>query len=320
MRIILPTSFFVLLALAPCGALADWKDMNADIDATNFIVHAGPVGEPSGLCTGTLISIQHRLVLTANHCLTENIAIEEKDETGANGVVEKVKREVYTDIQLEQKRYQGFKNVGSATYIARIVAHDKASDMGLLQLQADTIPQAVFSHVLGATGKVVRGDTVYAVGNPRGLDASVTKGIVSSTTRTLKVGNGEDANDRPFYQVDATVTFGNSGGALYNIDGELIGVPDATGGAGLGLVTPVDSIRKFLTANCYEDVWNDSTAVRTHAQCVADKLAVENERRAKAGLPPLEADPTSYDGGAAFAPARTLEDRPESPLMRFFGQ
>ncbi len=74
--------FVAALALAcvfaifgPRLAHAEWKSMNADIDATNFIVKAGPVGDPKGLCTGTLISKQYKLVLTADHCLTDNIDV-----------------------------------------------------------------------------------------------------------------------------------------------------------------------------------------------------------------------------------------------------
>ena len=317
-----PQSMFARLCLFTClvlpvPAFADWKDMNADIDATNFIVKAGPVGEPKGLCTGTLISLQYRLVLTANHCLTDNITVEEKEETSDSGVVDKVKREVYTDLQLEQKSYQGFDNVGSATYVAKIVAHNKHTDMGLLQLKSDTIPQTMYSHVLGANGKVTRGDSVFAVGNPRGLDASVTHGIVSSTTRTFKIG--EDGDDQKFYQVDAAITFGNSGGALYNDDGELIGVLDATGHDNLGFVTPIEVIHKFLNAACYEDAWNDKAA-KSHAQCVADKLKDENDRREKNGLPPLQSgDKAESSGGQTLKALKNMEERPQSSLMQILG-
>ena len=302
------------LPIAVTSARAEWKDMNSDIDATNFIVKAGPIGDTKGLCTGTLISKQYKLVLTANHCLTNNITVEEKEEADDNGVVDKVKREVYTDLQLEQKSYEGFKSIGSATFVAAIVAHNKATDMGLLQLRGSTIPQTIYSHVLGADGKVTRGDSVFAVGNPRGLDASVTHGIVSSTTRSFKIT--EDGDDQEFYQVDAAITFGNSGGALYNADGQLIGVLDAKGDAGLGFVTPLDVIHKFLNADCYEDVWNTDAAVKSHDQCVDDRLAAENVRREKNGLPPLKADKTISAGGAAFGAAKTLEDKPEPSLMQ----
>ena len=307
----------ILASLAlPTVAYADWKDMNADVNATNFIVKVGPPENPNGLCTGTLISLKYRLVLTANHCVDDNITVEEKEETGDNGVVEKVKREVFTDMQLEQKNYQGFRNVGSATFLSRIIAHKKVYDLGLLQIRSDSIPQTVYSHVLGTDGKVERGDTVYAVGNPRGLDASISKGIVSSTTRMIKVSWAGD--DVPFYQVDAAINSGNSGGALYNDVGQLIGLPDASAGGGLGLAIPVDLIRKFLNENCYEDVWNDTPSVKSHAVCVSDKLAAENARREKNGMPPLKSeDKAESTGGLTLKALKDMEERPTTPFVDF---
>jgi V8-like Glu-specific endopeptidase len=310
-------ALIALFFAVPQIARAEWKDMNSDVNATNFIVKVGPPDSPSGLCTGTLISLKYRLVLTANHCVDDNIAIEEKEETSDNGVVDKVKREVFTDMQLEQKNYQGFRNVGSATFLSRIVAHKKAYDLGLLQIRADTIPQTVYSHVLGTDGKVERGDTVFAVGNPRGLDASVSKGIVSSTTRMIKV-SWADA-DVPFYQVDAAINSGNSGGALYNADGQLIGLPDASAGAGLGLAIPVDVLRKFLTENCYEDVWNDGNAAKTHDQCVADKLKEENDRREKNGVAPLQpSDKAESSGGLTLKALNDMEERRQTSIFDLF--
>src|ERR1035437_1501455 len=98
----------VSLFASPFGARAEWKDMNTDVNATNFIVTPGG----GGTCTGTLISLKYRLVLTANHCLTEDIKIEEKDVAAGVGGFEKVKREVYTDLKLSQKAYQGFRTLG----------------------------------------------------------------------------------------------------------------------------------------------------------------------------------------------------------------
>jgi hypothetical protein len=308
----------ITLSLAVTSAHAEWKDMNADINMTNFILKVGPPDSPDGLCTATLISLKYRLIMTANHCVDDNIKVEEKEETSDNGVVEKVKREVFTDMQLEQKNYQGFRNVGSATFLARIIAHKKSYDLGLLQIRADTIPQTVYSHVLGPNDKVTRGDTVFAVGNPRGLDASVSKGIVSSTTRMIKVP-WADA-DVPFYQVDAAINLGNSGGALYNDSGQLIGLPDASAGAGLGLAIPVDVLRKFLNENCYEDVWNDGNATKTHEQCVADKLKEENDRREKNGMPPLKPDDKTDSSGALTLKAlKDLEERPQLPFLQLLG-
>jgi V8-like Glu-specific endopeptidase len=284
------------------AAFADWKDMNTDVNATNFIIMIND--HPA--CTGTLISLKYKLVLTANHCLGENIKTEEKEEVNDSGVVNKVTREVFTDVPLQQKSYQGFRNVGETSYLSVIAAHKKSYDLGLLQIRADSIPQTIYSHVLPADKQVQRGDVVFAIGNPRGLDASVSKGIISSTTRMTKV-EWADA-EVPFYQIDAAINPGNSGGSLYNSDGQLIGLPDskiAGGDGGLGFAIPVDLIRTFLNENCYEDVWNDK-ATKTHEQCMTDRHDIENKRREKAGLPPISEEKSQSD----------MSSSPKNSLLR----
>ncbi len=269
--------------MAGFPAQAEWKDKNTQINQTNFIVmeHGSP------MCSATLISLKYKLLITANHCLGSFIDTKEMEETNSEGMVKKVKREVLDDVTVTQKAYQGFRLVGDASYQAVIVAHQAKVDMGLLQLRADTIPQTVYSHVPEKKNPE-RGDRVYVVGNPLGmLDATLTAGIVSSTTRMMKPSWADEA-EVPFLQVDASINGGNSGGALYNDEGELIGIPDAgfRGANGLGLTLTAGSIRDFLKAHCYEDVYKDGAI--THDACVAEKKDAENKRREKAGLPPLK--------------------------------
>lgn len=296
------------LALAAClltlasPARADWKNMNEAINQTNFIVDITDAsGALVGLCSGTLISLRYRLILTNNHCVKDNIDRIEQEETDANGKVEKVTRETFRDMKLEQKAYQDFTEVGSTSLQAEIVAHDKKFDLALLCIKADSIPQTLYSQVLPPTQKVSRGDQVYVVGNPQGLDANLNEGHISSTTRKLHWD--EDNTDVAYYGVDAGVNPGNSGGALYNADGLLIGVPAATIGhaTALGFAIPVESIRKFLKENCYESVYADGPDVRDHDSCEKDKLDRENALRAKAGLPPKEAPKRDRLSGAAPA-------------------
>lgn len=258
-------------------AAAEWKDKNNQINQTNFIIMRD--GNP--ICSATLISLQYKLILTAHHCLESFISTKELDETQPDGTVKKVKREVVEDVTVSQKSYQGYRLVGDASYQAEIVAHERKSDMALLQLRADTIPQTIYSRVLSADQKVQRGDHVWVVGNPLGvLDATLTSGIVSSTTRMFKTPWADDS-EVPFIQTDASINGGNSGGALYNDDGVLIGIPDAgwRGSNGLALTLVPESIRDFLKRNCWEDVYNPMTTL-THDVCVADKK-VKADAKAK---------------------------------------
>lgn len=288
-----------------------WPHMDSDITATNFVV--------ADQCSGTLISLKYKLVLTNNHCLEGYIDKVEKDETSPSGKVEKITREVFKDMELKQKIYKDFELAGSASLQAKIVAHVIKYDLALLQIKADTIPQTVYSHVLPKEEVVQRGDPVFVVGNPYMLDANLTRGIISSTNRILHWE--EDDEDVPYYGVDAAINPGNSGGALYNADGQLIGVPGATirNATGLGFAIPVTLIRKFLTENCYEDVWN-AKAEKDHAACKKDKLDEQNKVREKAGLPAIKPEDEEKDRLEEGAPVRamTLQVKKPSALDTLF--
>lgn len=227
------------------------KDMNETIQSANFIVGRG--------CSGTLISKEHRLILTNHHCIGAGVTTRMKRVTSDSGAISKVMVEELRDMNVSQRSYDKHQLVGEASYKAQIVARWKESDLALLQIRAD-IPNGIAVKVF-AGDEVFRGETVYAVGNPLGLDATVMKGIVSSTTRMFRVSwaNAEVS----FIQIDAGITGGNSGGSLFNDDGVLIGVPAAgVPGTVLGLAIPFFRVQEFLTDNCWGEVWDDAAESR----------------------------------------------------------
>lgn len=240
---------FAILLASPSMAW-DVKDMNQTVDQTNFSVDGG--------CSGTLISLKHRLVLTNFHCVDGKVKFREKEVVKPDGTVQKKKVVDYRDVNLSQTSYKNFQRVGTVQYQARIVATAKERDLALLQIRSEKLPYTVRSKLLPADQRLFRGETVYAVGNPSGLDATVTKGIVSSVNRMFRV---PWANNQPvpFIQYDGGTYFGNSGGSMYNDDGYLVGVPAAvvrrTGH--LGLAIPVSTVRAFLKDNCYQSVYNE---------------------------------------------------------------
>ena len=258
--------------------------INDMINQDNFIV--------ANQCSGTLISLKYRLVLTNNHCLQGYVDKVEKDETGKDGSIEKKTREVYKDMELKQKVYKNFEEVSSSEFQAKILFHNEKYDLALLKIEADTIPQTIASRVLPDTKHVQRGDHVYVVGNPHMLDANLNEGVVSSVNRTLHWD--ETNEDTHYYGIDAGVNPGNSGGAAYNLDLDLIGVPGAMlrGATGIGFAIPAETIRAFLSEHCYESVWNDKA--KDKATCEKTKLDKANEIRVKAGLQPLE-EPKEQD-------------------------
>lgn len=127
---------------------------------------------------------------------------------------------------------------------ARIVGRDPDSDLALLQIELKSLPVMR----LGRSDSLKVGDVVLAIGNPIGLSQTVTHGIVSATSRgQLGVATFEN-----FIQTDAPINFGNSGGALIDSSGELVGINTAIvaknlGVEGIGFAIPVNMVRGVLS-------------------------------------------------------------------------
>jgi len=127
---------------------------------------------------------------------------------------------------------------------AHIVGRDPDTDLAVLKIDLTGLPVAVF----GRSDRLKVGDVVLAIGNPVGLSQTVTHGIVSATSRQqLGVATLED-----FIQTDAPINFGNSGGALVDSSGALIGINTAIvaknlGVEGIGFAIPVNMVRGVLT-------------------------------------------------------------------------
>jgi Do/DeqQ family serine protease len=130
------------------------------------------------------------------------------------------------------------------TYPARLVGSDPATDVALLQVDARDLTAVP----LGDSARLEVGDLVVAIGNPFGLGQTVTSGIVSALGRSgLGIEGYED-----FIQTDASVNPGNSGGALVNSRGELVGINTAILGPsgsniGIGFAVPVNMARAVMT-------------------------------------------------------------------------
>lgn len=242
MKKFLLSVLFVLIA----GQATAWdvKDMNLTIDRTNFQVNAG--------CSGTLISPEGH-ILTANHCVENQYVTIEKEVIKEDGTVKKEKFKKLNDGAVTQYEFRGTESIRTVTYKVKLIAVDKDLDLALVQIK-DTPPATVMTTI--ACKAPIRGEPVYIVGNPKGyLYASVVKGIVSSVQRDydrLSFQNHSTADaTKPLMQISGGVIGGNSGGAVYNESGELIGVPVLAfpEQETLGFAAPLDSVRSFLTAN-----------------------------------------------------------------------
>tara|TARA_B100000989_G_scaffold252262_1_gene200436 strand:+ start:1552 stop:2631 length:1080 start_codon:yes stop_codon:yes gene_type:complete len=130
-------------------------------------------------------------------------------------------------------------------YEAKIVGFDEVTDIAVLKIDSDIDLDYIF---FGDSDSTLIGEWVLAVGNPYNLNSTVTAGIVSSKSRDL---NEYDQKNQSFIQTDAAVNFGNSGGALVNIQGELIGIntliQSMTGGyVGYSFAVPSNTVRKIF--------------------------------------------------------------------------
>ena len=130
------------------------------------------------------------------------------------------------------------------TFTAKLVGSDQASDLALLKIEAANLRPLT----LGDSDAVQVGDIVLAVGNPLGIGQTVTSGIVSAKGRSTGVGDGSYED---FLQTDAPINHGNSGGALVNTKGELIGINSqilsvSDGNIGIGFAIPANMARHVM--------------------------------------------------------------------------
>ena len=124
-------------------------------------------------------------------------------------------------------------------FAAKVVGVDKRSDVALIKIAASGLPAVHF----GDPRKIRPGQWAIAIGSPFGFENSVTAGVISATGRTLPDDSG--SSYVPFIQTDAAVNPGNSGGPLFNLDGQVIGINaqiySRTGGyMGMSFAIPID--------------------------------------------------------------------------------
>jgi S1-C subfamily serine protease len=186
-------------------------------EAQSFSPFGEPESEGGGTATGSGFVID-----SEGHLLTNNHVVEGAD------------------------RIQVKLGSSDTTYQAKVVGTDPATDLALLDVEAPA--GQLHPLTLGRSGEMEVGDPVVAIGNPFGLDRTVTSGIVSALQRQIEAPDGFSITD--VIQTDAAINPGNSGGPLINADGEVIGINSqiATGGGGggnvgIGFAIPIDTVR-----------------------------------------------------------------------------
>jgi Do/DeqQ family serine protease len=162
---------------------------------------------------------------------------------------------------------------------ARILGRDPDTDLAVLEVELTDLP----TMPLGRSDTLRVGDVVLAIGNPLGLSQTVTQGIVSATGRgQLGVADFEN-----FIQTDAAINFGNSGGALVNTSGELIGINTAmlarnSGIEGISFAIPVNLVRGVM-----QEIIRNGRVIRGWIGVDTGDLSAEQARVLGIGNEPL---------------------------------
>ncbi len=191
---------------------------------------------------------------------------------------------------------------GSKLKVTKVLGHDPKTDLALLKVEPKKPLKAVS---FGDSSKMRVGDWVMAIGNPFGLGGSVTVGVISATKRDINAGPYDD-----FLQTDAAINRGNSGGPLFNMDGQVIGVNTAiispTGGSiGIGFAVPSNSALQVIDQlKQYGEMRRGWLGV--HVQNVTEEIAGGLGLKEPTGALVAKVSPDSPAAAAGIQPADVI--------------
>lgn len=179
-------------------------------------------------------------------------------------------------------------------YKAKVIGTDPSYDLAVIKVEASALPYLIY----GNSDEVKIGQWVLAIGYPLNLETTVTAGIVSAKARSLGLNRGRNGSTNngveSFIQTDAAVNMGNSGGALVNTDGKLIGVNSAIASptgyySGYSYAIPVNIVKKVV-----DDIMKFGTVQRGYLGINFGNAAdpsMTDEIKKRAGIPV-----SAYDG------------------------
>jgi serine protease Do len=184
----------------------------------------GPQVQPEQRASGSGVIIsEDGYIVTNNHVISD----------GGQGVADEI------TVTLHNKK----------TYKAKVIGKDASSDLAVLKIDAAGLPFLLY----GNSEAVKLGQWVLAIGYPLNLETTVTAGIVSAKGRSIGINSRQSQTPvESFIQTDAAINQGNSGGALINTDGQLIGINSAINGGytgtyiGYGYAIPVNLVKKVV--------------------------------------------------------------------------
>jgi len=239
---------FIAAFAASLSPAFSWeiRSMNEQIEKTNVLV--------SNVCSGTVISAKHRLVLTAHHCITHNLREVIKTEIDPKtGEIKERKVMETAPMFIEIRKVQDYDVVALERREAKIVGYNALFDIALLQVVDTSWKPEMEAPLAPDDFEFLRGKPVFAVGNPAiEFDNSVTTGIISAPARKVDFGNGIKF---PMFQHSANTIGGNSGGAIYNDEGQIIGtLTGGMRGADISFAIPIVFTKALLKQLGFADV------------------------------------------------------------------
>ena len=211
---------------------------------------AGSTGEQDGGSIGEVYRrVSPGVIQVTSNVVTESVFGPQRQQGLGSGFVVDKDGHIVTNYHVIQGASEVFVNFSQDDQLkAKVVGADPATDIALLKIDGHRRGLAPIS--LGDSDKVKVGDEVVAIGNPFGLERSVTSGIVSALQREIVSPNNFPIDQ--VIQTDAAINRGNSGGPLLNAEGQVIGVntqiatAGSEGNVGIGFAVPVNTVRDVV--------------------------------------------------------------------------
>jgi serine protease Do len=166
-----------------------------------------------------------------------------RSDTGGSGFVISRDGLIVTNHHVVEGATNVTVRLNGRDYQAKVQGIDPATDIALLKVDAGNDLRYL---ELGDSDRTRVGDWVMVIGNPLNLDKTVTTGVVSAKNRSI--GINQDTAFENFLQTDAAINFGNSGGPLINLDGQVVGIATAInyGAENIGFAIPVNTLKSIL--------------------------------------------------------------------------
>ena len=196
--------------------------------------------------SGGAAAVQNQFVDVVDRVSPQVVQIETREGLGS-GIVYDDRGDIVTNAHVAGSSRQFLVTLaGGKRYVGTLVGSDPSNDIAVIRVRSGAPAPATF----GDSSAVKSGDIVFAIGNPLGLQSSVTQGIVSSLNRRVGESNGVTLSN--VIQTSAEINPGNSGGALVDLSGRVVGVPTLaaldpefgdTQAAGIGFAIPSNTVK-----------------------------------------------------------------------------